>query len=215
MYILPRPHDQFTVPQRLRILLAWAKAHPRLVRRWAAPEQENLFDHFLQLFICQALAQLLCDALQVAKGNLSLVVFVEEREDLVNLCSGVLVWHPALHHFTELVKVDGLRWVLADVSQHLSNIFFLHFKSESSESSLEFACVDGPGAFCVEKAEGLANLLLLFIIQALSSVQLLPAGLATARGYSTSNARAKASKAAIAPSGKRHGHRGSHELQPA
>mmetsp|Transcript_10041 Transcript_10041/g.30000 ORF Transcript_10041/g.30000 Transcript_10041/m.30000 type:complete len:218 (+) Transcript_10041:203-856(+) len=152
----------------------------------------GLFNHLLQLFVCKALPQLLSYALQVPERDLSGLVLVEKRKDLVDLGPRVLVRHPPPHHVAEVVEVDGLTGVLADVCQHAPHVLLLDLEAQGPERSLQLSGVDGARVLCVEEVEGLPKLLHLLLIQALP----LALRLATATGGScTAGARQHSAEA--------------------
>ena len=58
---------------------------------------------------------LLCNATQVAKGDLASVVIVEQLEHLLDILAGVLLAHLASHHLEELGELNLARAVGVNV----------------------------------------------------------------------------------------------------
>merc|ERR1719498_265272 len=122
-----------------------------------------LVDHFLQLLVGHALAELLGDSLQVLERNLAGLVIVEQAESFQDLVFGIAVQDLMCHHLQELLVVNGAGAIIVDICNHLLDLFLLGLKAKRTHGNLQLLGIDGSRAVCVEKIEGLFDFLLLLL----------------------------------------------------
>merc|ERR1711987_22619 len=103
----------------------------------------GLVDHVLELLLVDVLAELLCDAAQVAQGDLAGVVVIEQLEHLLDVLTGVLLTHLAGHHLQELLEFDRTVAVVVDVGDHLLQLLLLDLEAEGAHGGLELTHIDG------------------------------------------------------------------------
>merc|ERR1711933_205439 len=106
-------------------------------------------DHLLQFLIGHALAQLLCDALEVLERDFASLVIIKQAESFENLI------------------LDRAAAIIIDIGNHLLNLFFLGFKAQGTHGYLKLLRIDGARTICVKKIEGFLDFLLLFLGQLL------------------------------------------------
>jgi len=120
-------------------------------------------DHFQELRVAHGLSKLLGDPLEVAEGDVTGLVVVEEVEDLLDVLAGVLVAHFGGHHIEELFEINFSAPILVDVSNHLVNSLVLGLEPEALHGGFELLWVNGSTSVGIKEVESLPDLLNLLL----------------------------------------------------
>mmetsp|Transcript_22191 Transcript_22191/g.51039 ORF Transcript_22191/g.51039 Transcript_22191/m.51039 type:complete len:205 (+) Transcript_22191:569-1183(+) len=134
-------------------------SHELLLVHLAVAVQIRLSDHLLQLLVCHVLTQLARYPLEIAEGDLTRLVIIEELEDTSDFLWRVSVAHLARHHFHKLLEIDRPRAVEINVGNHLAHFLLLRVKAKSTQRHLQLLCVNCAAPVRVEQVECLTQFL--------------------------------------------------------
>mmetsp|Transcript_119537 Transcript_119537/g.338309 ORF Transcript_119537/g.338309 Transcript_119537/m.338309 type:complete len:305 (+) Transcript_119537:30-944(+) len=123
----------------------------------------KLVDHPSQLVVCELLAQVTCDTLQVSKRNLAALVFVEKLEGLPDLVHRVLGRIPLKHNFLEGVETD-VPTIFAIISGHeLKRFLLFDLEAHGSHSYLQLVVIHPSLLLGIKNVERLFDFLALLL----------------------------------------------------
>ena len=115
--------------------------------------------HLLQLLICHRFTEFAGNTPQIANGDCTGAIVIEESEDFVDVLASVSIAHPSGHHVEELLKVNVIVLVFVEVCDHLIDSLVLGLEAERLHSGSQLARVNRPTTIRVEQVKGFFDFL--------------------------------------------------------